>query len=84
MTECPHCHSTDGTKKEGDIWHCKNCNGEHKISLKPQATEDSHATTASTPASTGSGKVSTTAKPDASEHETHERPATRDNGTDPK
>lgn len=95
MTKCPNCQSENGKEgtreshgKKVGIWKCLNCNGEHKIPLKPQASEDSHANTTatatSTPTTTGHGQVSTTAKPDVSKHQKSERPATRSPGTDPE
>lgn len=93
MTKCPNCQSENGKEgtreihdKKVGIWKCLNCNGEHKISLKPQATEDSHAssTATSTPKTIGDGTVSNQPKPETSKHEKTERPATRDHGTDPE
>jgi len=89
--KCPNCQSENGKEgtqeihgKKIDVWKCLNCNGEHKINLKPQATEDSHATTATRTQATGDGTVSTKPEPEARQHEKTERPATRDHGTNPE
>ena len=89
MTECPNCHSEngkEGTKeirdKKVNIWKCLNCNGEHKIPLKTQVSEVAHATTTSTPKTIGDGEISTRTKPEASQHEKTERPATRSSSAD--
>jgi len=91
MTECPNCHSEngkEGTKeirgKKIDVWKCLVCNGEHKISLKAQASDDSHATTTSTPKTIGDGEIPARTEHKTSQHEKTERPATRSSGTDPE
>ena len=85
MTECTNGHSEKGNEKEG-IWKCEVCNGEHKISLKPSDGESSHAKSRAneTSRTTGHGEVSTTVKPDASKHETTERPTTRSSSAEPE
>ena len=81
MTNCPNCQSDRGTEKEG-IWHCKVCNGEHKISLKPQAPEEAHATTASPSTTTGSGEIPSKSKSAPSQHEASERATTGNSSAD--
>ena len=83
MTNCPNCQSDKGTEKDG-IWKCKVCNGEHKISLKAQALEEPHATTASPTTTTGSGEIPSTVEREIGEHETSERSGIGSSSTKPE
>jgi len=85
MTKCPNCQSEKGTKKD-NIWKCKVCNGEHKINLKTDTPEESHAgtATASTPATTRHGQVSPEPESAPSQHEAPKRATVGNSRTDTK
>ncbi len=93
MTKCPNCQSELGKEIEREIndkkikiWKCAVCNGEHKISLKTQAREDSHATKRAdeTSRTTGLAEIPHRAEPEISEHETSERSTTGSSSTKPE
>jgi len=91
--KCLNCQSEKGKEEIKEIgnqkipiWKCLNCNGEHKISLKDQPTEESHATKRADnpPRTTGLAEIPQRVEPEISEHETPERPATGSSSTKSK